>query len=234
MNCKDIADLAPLYLSGEMEQNARDLFRAHLDECRSCALQMEHQVAMDGRLRDAFSSALPDATAIEQTVRKHIAGERSRRWMMVAASAAAVLVASVLGYRTLRPERLFSDAAEDHRLEVVEHQPRRWRTDPAEIGKLAARYGLSNVSVPAGYRLEHAKMCGLDGEPALHLVYTNGVQEFSVFVLKPSGASRKNLHIVSVGNERLAAFQTERLEMIATGGSSDECLQLARAAAGAL
>ncbi len=234
MNCKDIADLAPLYLSGEMEQNPRDLFGAHLDECRSCALQMEHQVAMDGRLRDAFSSALPDATAIEQTVREHIAGERSRHWVIIAATAAAVLIASVLGYRTLRPERLFSDAAQDHRMEVVEHQPRRWRTDPAEIGKLAARYGLSNVSVPAGYRLERAKMCGLDGKPALHLVYTYGVQEFSVFVVKRTGAINKNPHIVSVGEDRLAAFQTERLEVIATGGSRDECLQFASVAASAL
>jgi anti-sigma factor RsiW len=232
MNCKDIADLAPLYLSGEMEQNPRDLFRTHLDECRNCAVQMEHQAAMDGRLRDVFSSALPDTAAIQQTIRGHIASERSRRWMMIAA--AAVLCASVLGYRTLRPERLFSDAAQDHRMEVVEHQPRRWRTDPAEIGKLAARYGLSNVNAPAGYRLEHAKMCGLDGEPALHLVYTNGLREFSVFVLKRSGASKKNPHIVSVGAEHLAAFQTERLEVIATGGSGEECLQFARTAANAL
>lgn len=250
MNCKDIAELAPLYLSGEISgaiyASQHDRFHAHLAECRNCTAQLERQVALDTRLRDAFSSELPDASTLEQSVRARIARDRSRRWTLVAASAAAVLFAALLGYRMLQPDRLFPDrlfydAARDHRMEVVEHQPRRWRTDPADIGKLTARYGLSNLSLiaPAGYRLERAKMCGLDGAAALHLVYTNGAQEFSFYVRTRTGAAdgllAKSLRTKSVGSENLARFQTDRLEaVIVTAGSSEECLQFAHIAAGVL
>jgi anti-sigma factor RsiW len=226
MNCKDIAELAPLYVSGELERGQADPFRAHLAECRSCAAQVQQLVAMDARLRDAFSSDLPDAARIEQSVRGRISRER---WIMLAAAAAALVFASILGYRALRPESLFADAARDHRLEVVEHQPRHWRTDPAEIEKLAARYGLSNMAVaPVGYRLEHAKMCGLDGKPALHLVYSNSAQEFSVFVQMRT-SSAEGLRAANVESENVAAFQTDRLKgVVVTAGSSGDCLEFTR------
>jgi anti-sigma factor RsiW len=233
MNCKDIAELAPLYLSAEIEDGRRDLFQAHLAECRSCAGQLASQATLDARLRDAFSSDLPDAAALNQSVGSRIARERSRRWALVAASAAVLLFAAGLAYRSLMPAPLFSDAARDHRMEVMDRQPRRWRTDPAEIDKLAARYGLSNLAAaaPAGYSLEHAKICGIDGKPALHLVYTNGVQEFSVYVRIGAGSARSH-RAVSVGSEHLASFQTGRLEaVIVTAGSSAECQQFARLAA---
>lgn len=236
MNCKDIAELAPNYLSGEIDGNQRDRFRAHLAECRSCAAHIERQAALDARLNDAFSSELPDVVALQQSVRARIARNRLRQWMLGAASAAAILFAALLGYRMLQPDRLFYDAERDHRMEVVEHQPRRWRTDPAEIGKLTARYGLSNLVLiaPAGYRLEHAKMCGLDGAAALHLVYTNGAQEFSFYVRTRTGAA-EGLRTKRVGSENLARFQTDRLEaVIVTAGSSEECLQFAHIAAGVL
>ena len=234
MNCRDIADLAPLHLSGELEVARRAAFDSHLSQCRSCARQMEQQVVMDARLAAALAAPLPDATALERSVRARIARERSHRWMF-AAAAALVLFAAVLGYRALRPPHLYADAALDHRLEVMEHQPRHWRTDPAEIQKLAAKYQLQDASAwaPAGYRLEHAKMCGVDGKPALHLVYTDGAREFSVYILRRTGAAPRNLHTVSIGQEHLAAFQTDRFEaVIATAESSAECLQFARIVAG--
>jgi hypothetical protein len=131
---------------------------------------------------------------------------------------------------------LYADAALDHRLEVMEHQPRRWRTDPVEIAKLAARYPLPDLArlAPAGYTLEHAKMCGLEGQPALHLVYTNGAQEVSVFVRGRTGAA-KAIHAVRVGSEHLAGILTDRLEaVVATSGSADDCLKFAQSAAAML
>jgi anti-sigma factor RsiW len=233
MNCRELEELAPLYLSGELEEDRKVLFHTHLAECRSCAQQMEQQAAMDARLRKALCTGLPYAGEIERSVWGRIARERSRRWMFLAA-AAALLIAAVMAYR-MRPERLYADAALDHRREVTERQPRRWRTDPAEIEKLAARYDLADVAAlaPAGYRLEHAKMCGIDGQPALHLVYTNGAREFSVFVRPGGGVEPVSAH--SVGSEHLARFRTARHEaVIVTDGSSGECLQFARFAAAAL
>jgi anti-sigma factor RsiW len=229
MNCADIEEFAPLYLSGELEEGRRAQFVAHLAQCRGCAVEMEQQARWDAQLRQA-STELPDAAAVERSVRVSIL--RLRAWRF-AAVAAVVVLAAILGYRVLRPEpvsRLYADAALDHRLEVMEHQPRRWRSDPAEIEKLAARYKLPDVAAlaPAGYRLEHAKMCGIDGKPALHLVYTNGSREFSVYV-RGRTAGDGALRAVKVGTEHLAAFQTDRVEaVIATDGSSGECLQFAR------
>ena len=233
MNCREIEELAPLYLSGEIAEGKSALVRAHLAQCWNCALQMNQKIALDARLREA-ASQLPDATAVGRSVRGRIGAER---FGLMTAAAAIVLFAAILSYRTLRPEpvgRLYADAALDHRLEVMEHQPRHWRSDPVEIEKLAARYDLQNVGAlaPAGYRLEHAKMCGIDGKAALHLVFTNGTQEVSVYVRPRSGTSRRSApRTVKVGSEQLAEIQTDRLEaVIATAGSSGECLRFAHVA----
>lgn len=227
MNCREIEEFAPLYLSGELEEDRRALFRAHLAQCRRCAAEMDQHAALDARLRDALLE-LPDAARVERSVQGRVV--RQRVWRFAAVAAAAVLVVA-FGYRMLRPvSRLYTDAALDHRLEVTEQQPRRWRSDPVEIEKLAARYQLSNVAAlaPQGYRLEHAKMCGIDGKAALHLVYTNGSREVSVYVRARSGANR-NLHEVRLGPEELVEFQTDRLEaVVVTAGSSGECLEFAR------
>jgi anti-sigma factor RsiW len=234
MNCKEIEELAPLYLSGELEEDRKVLFHTHLAECRSCARQMEQQSAIDARLRKALCAGLPYAGELQWSVSRDIARERLRRWMLLAV-AAAVLIGAVLGYRTLRPEKLYRDAALDHRLEVVEHQPRHWRTDRAEIDKLAARYQLHDVAAlaPAGYRLEHAKMCGLDGQPALHLVFTNGVQEVSLFVRSRTGGG-SGISSTGAGDLYLASFQNDRIQIIATGGASGDCLRFVRSAASVL
>lgn len=228
MNCREIGELAPLYLSGEMGQSDRDLFRAHLAQCMSCASELERQAALDARVREALE--LPDAALVTRAVRGHIA--RKRIWR-VAAVAAAILIAFVASWE-LRPKpvaRLYADAALDHRLEVMEHQPRRWRSDPAEIERLAARYQLHDAAAlaPEGYRLEHAKMCGIDGKPALHLVYTNGNREYSVFVRARSEDSVPAA--VRIGAEQLASIRTDRLEaIVVSAGTSAECSELARSA----
>jgi anti-sigma factor RsiW len=230
MNCGDVGEFSALYLSGELAAEQRALFDAHLARCRGCAAEMECQTALDALLREGSSEML-DATGVLASVRKRIRAERFRQ---VAGVAAAIVFAALLGYWALRPKpvaRLYSDAALDHKLEVREHQPRRWRTDPAEILKLAGRFQLADVATlaPSGFHLEHAKMCGIDGKPALHLVYTDGRQEFSMFVRALSG-SDKTLHTVRVGSENLAEFRTDRLEAVVVS-SDAECLEFARFAA---
>jgi anti-sigma factor RsiW len=230
--------LAPLYLSGELEEDRKVLFHTHLAECRSCAQQVQQQESMDARLRKALCAGLPDAGKLQRSVSRQIAQKRAEWWQLIAAVAAALLIAAVLRYGLYRPgpgARLFTEVTRDHQQEVTEHQPRHWRTDPVEVDKLAARYQLHDVTslAPAGYRLEHAKMCGIDGQPALHLVYTNGVQEISLFVLLQTGRDR-GISATGVGNVHLAAFQNERIRIIATGGAWGDCLQFVRVAASVL
>ena len=237
MNCREIDELAPLYLSGELEEPQRDHFREHLAQCRTCASQINRDVALDERLRQAVTAELPDVTAVERSVRGRMRAEHVRRLALMAAVAAVFVFAAILGYRALRPVgRVFADAALDHRLEVIEHQPRHWRSDPAEIEKLAARYELRDAGAlaPAGYRLVHAKICGIDGKPALHAVFTNGNQEVSVYV-RTRSAHGDAVRTVKIGSEQLASVHSDRFEaVIATDGSSGECLRFARSAKSAL
>ena len=234
MNCADIAELTPLYLARELSAPELRAFEAHLNACGSCAEEIELQVAMDARLRASVGSGTPETTALDQAVRRQIrliSLARRRRFM----AAAAAIVLSVAGstWWLTRMPRIYADAARDHRLEVVEHQPRGWRSGLADVNDLAGRFGLSGVDVrrlaPADYRLEHAKICRLDGEPALHLVYANSAREVSLYVRRPSlTPSGQSL----VGKEYVDVFHTARFSVIVvSAGSRDECWKFAQAAA---
>lgn len=226
MNCREVEEKAPLYLSGELDASDRASFEGHLAGCQSCAAEVAAAFAMDTRVREA-SSELPDASRVQSAVRRRIVERRRRSWWQAAAVAAA-LVAAFLLYKPSPAARVLTDAAKDHAAEVTQHQPRRWRTSAQDIAALAARYQLTdlNALAPEGYRLEHAKMCGLDHQPALHLVYTNGSQEYSVYV-RSRLWSDNGVH----ASGSTVSYQNDRVAIIATGNSSAECLKFAEAAA---
>jgi hypothetical protein len=83
---------------------------------------------------------------------------------------------------------------------------------------------------PVGYRLEHGKLCRLDGRPFLHLVYTDGANEVSVFLRQwdsePStGIARETvnnsvLYTVDIGPEHLGFFQTRQLTAVVVSDQS--------------
>ena len=203
---------------------------------------------MDARLRAAFSEEPPDASAVQLAVRKHIAEQQRRHWMRawVVVGLAAAVILAVVGYGAFRRTggtNVYADLAQDHRREVVDRQPRHWRSAPEELDPLIARYGVTDRMVaglaPSGYRLEHAKTCLMAGKPVLHMVYSDGSREFSVYVRKQSGAGVRS-GSASVGSEQgaseqVAVFHRDGFEAaVVTVGSSAECMQLARRAASAL
>jgi len=118
---------------------------------------------------------------------------------------------------------------------VVQHQPRRWRSARPEIELVTARFGLSQSQAagmaPSGYRLERAKVCGLAGAPVLHLVYTDGAREVSVFVRRNDSGAGWNLSPASAGAEYLDPVRTEHYSaVILSQGSRTECLPFERSA----
>src|SRR5580693_2811893 len=147
---------------------------------------------MDAQLRDAILAEPIDATPLDEHIRKQIAAEVNRRSIQrgkwIAAAAIAAMLAIAVGGYVVMPNRgraaMCADAARDHRVEVVEHQRRTWLTDAAAIEALASRRGLSAPAAiaPMGYRLERGKLCRLGGRVFLHLVYSNGVREFSLYL----------------------------------------------------
>jgi hypothetical protein len=191
---------------------------------------------IDAQLRAAFTEELPDASAIQVAVRKRIAAERFRR-LAALASAAAILLA-VVGYAVFASTRganVYGDLAKDHRREVMDGQPRDWKTNGAEMALLIAYYEVSPAMVngfaPSGFHLEHAKTCGMAGKPVLHLVYSDGSRKVSVYVRKRSGPPIRT-GSTSIDAEEVTAFTHDGFDAaVVTVGSSAECQAWARHAA---
>jgi len=239
MNCADISEQAPLYLSHELSGPELRAFETHLDGCRTCAEEIELQISIDARLRASIGAEIPNTAELDQAVRRQIqmiSLTRRRRFMTVAA-AIVFLVAGSAWWFTRVP-RIYADAARDHQAEVIEHQPRRWRSELAEVNALAARFGLPASSVaalgPAGSILVHARICRLDGKPVLHLVYQSGTREISLFVRRNDGGAATNTPVL-VGREYVEAFRTTRFSaIVVAAGSRTECLHFAQTAAAVL
>jgi anti-sigma factor RsiW len=226
-----------------MHADERKRFAAHLAVCPVCDREIEADAMMDQRVARALLAESPQTARIEQAVRKRIAAEGTRRrWLALGAIAAGALIAIAGAYWWLRPAApapgWYADAARDHRVEVIEGQPRRWRTDALEIEQVAAQSGLSPGQAAglaaAGYRLERAKICGLAGERMLHLVFSDGARRYSVYVGRHQ-STQDPVRVEQRGSEEVAGFETGQYRAaVVSQGAAAECRELARAAAARL
>jgi len=239
MNCSDISKFAPLYLAGELEAARAERFSAHLRNCPACKRELGQQTAYDELLRTSVLAEHIDSSGVDQRVRAGIsAGGRttSHRWMFTAAAVAAALLLAIVGFRVTvssRTKPLYAAAARDHRMEIVDRQPRKWLTDYASIGRLAGREGLSgSVAVdfaPAGYHLAQGKLCLLDGRVFLHLVYMNETGDFSLFLRRSDDAAIAGIQAETFSAEHVAGFQHGQLKaLIVTEQAGDSVLRLAQ------
>lgn len=193
----------------------------------------------DSLLREIVLAEAIDSSRVERNVRQAIARE-SRRWLFAAAGIAAVLVLAVVGIRTVRSPRsvpVYAAAARDHRLEIVDGQPRQWFMDRISIEGIARSEGvpasLLDAITPAGYHLAKGKICRLDGQLFLHLVYVNGENNYSVF-LRPGDGVRR-LHAETQGSEHVAGFEAHQVvALVVTEQPGDAAERLARSAAAIL
>jgi len=108
LNCSDIAELAALHFSGELDPPHATAFAAHLEACPSCARQIRQQADLDARLYEALVREEIDATALGRSVRERIAREpRGLRYGRLARggfwqpAAALLLVITAAGYRSV-------------------------------------------------------------------------------------------------------------------------------------
>ncbi len=240
MNCSDISELAPLYVAVELDAKRATEFDAHLKTCSSCFRELETQARLEARLREMLLAEDVDVTRVNRRIREMLANESleaavkrvappRRRWAAAAMGIAAAFLLAAAGYLLVpgRVSPVYADAAEDHQTEVIEHSPRRWLSDPAQIATLAQKQGI-NVAVPgeltSGFRLGRARICRLDGRLYLHTVYTDGMHEFSLFLRtrddeKLNAAIRgfangRLLRECASGNEHLASFATAHLNAV--------------------
>ncbi len=261
MNCSDITEFAPLYISAELDSRRAGEFDAHLKSCPACMGELETQARLDERFREALLTEKIDVSRVNRRIRELIAAEssgpvaapslpRPRRWMAASMGIAAAFLLLAAGYRLLpgRVARVYADAGRDHQLEVVEQQPRPWITDPEKIAALAEQQGIPG-SVPleldSSYHLERAKICRLDGRLFLHLVYSDGSREFSLFLRQRDGqhltgairgfSNGRLLRASSAGSENISSFESSHLmAMVATDQPADAALRFAKAASAVL
>jgi len=238
MTCKDVAALSPLYLSGELDSSCAAEFEGHLEACANCAREIRELKEMDARLRGAILAEPLETYGLDRWVRENVARRGYWRGVSSAASIAAALLIAGIFYRvSLSAAKVYTDAAMDHRREVVERQARRWISDGAAIEAMALGQGVATSAIHApesgGYRLERAKLCRLNGRIFLHLVYTDAGRECSIFLRQREGEPVSGP--VNAGDrqgEHLAAFRTKALTaVVVTEQSRDVALQLARIAA---
>lgn len=264
MTCGEIADLASLYITGELDAQRAAEFDAHLKGCLACMRELERQSRLDVRLRETILAEETNAVRVDRRVRELIAAEaagetlpqlqpHSRRWVIPAVSmAAAALILIALGYHALlgtRVARVYADAARDHNVEVVQQQPRTWLSESAKIVALAEKQGIAPSALAAlssgAYHLNRGRLCFLDGRIFLHLVFSDGVQEFSVYLRQRDAkalpgpvreiSNGKPLCTSDIGSEHVASIETAQLTaLVVTDRSSDTALNFARFASSVL
>jgi anti-sigma factor RsiW len=253
MNCKEIDTFYALYCSGELDSSRALNFVEHLRTCKRCAGHVDQQLRLDAALRSSVLSGEIDTSALDERIHDRIANEhRFRRpGLAVAAGITAAFLLSVVTYRTVfvsQPPPVCVDAARDHLNEVTLRQPRHWISDPAAVAELARLNGVAksvvNVLAPEGYRLEHAKLCRLNKQIFLHLIYANGRRNISIYVRSRKdelvsgevrSASGRSVYEVDAGREHIAYFQAGQLTaLLVTDESREAALSFAQSAARAL
>jgi len=172
---------------------------------------------LDQRLRQSVLSEEVDASRIESVVRNHIQGNRWRAFLW--AAAALIVVAAGLSYRVFYTDPLpaiCAAAQQDHQREIVNGAPRRWLTEDSAIRSLAETQGISAQAVAAlsstGYRLERARLCFLEKQVFLHLVYARDGSEYSVFLHSPDKSEDRGNS--PRGGAKVAYLQTPRVTAV--------------------
>jgi hypothetical protein len=178
---------------------------------------------LDQRVRAAVLSEQLDTSRVELAIRDRIRRRHVPGWAVAAAAVMAMLLAGVLSYRTFLKEQtppICVAAAHDHEREIIKAEPRQWLTTLSAIESLAEKQGVPASAIAAldttGYSLERGRLCFLNRQIFLHLVYTRNGDEISVY-LKPRGSDFPldgSVRQASIGPEDLAYFQTDRLTAV--------------------
>lgn len=176
MNCRDVKDLIPCYLSGELDQDRTRALEKHFLSCEPCARAVEADRWTDEAVRRACESMSVDAQGVIARVQQRL--NRDGNWWLPAlfwghrrlafATCGVLAVALVLVIRLTREESLLEAAAEHHRHEVIEHAPRDWYEGEAQAQLFRAagitRDEIADLIKETGFELVRARECNLLGD----------------------------------------------------------------------
>lgn len=257
MECREVETLEPLYMGSELPQSEKQRLDAHLLDCTECSRAYEMAVALDDLLRDTVVHRRIDESKVISTVRTQIASERpaknrTKAWVLALVPLMAILLLTAGAYLIVRqverPANLFTDAVADHFQEVTQRLPVEWTTDPAVMRKLLEDWvkdpSIADSLTPPGFHLSRMRLCELMNRNYLHLVYSNGGQDLSVFLRRRDGESLPGqevqqlnnshsnastgvatLHMARHGQVEVAGFQTPVVTVLFVGNIEKNALQ---------
>jgi anti-sigma factor RsiW len=256
MNCSEATYMMPLYESSELDARGMAEFELHLQQCLSCAREVEQLRALDDVLRNAFAEQQEDSQALRARFWQqfsHVARFRRvlfKQSVKLKAIAAMLLVGTIAGLSYFveqhTTQTIYASAADDHDEEVVRRVPvEGWFNTPVEIERLAStQLGDSDIIFkfrPSDYHLSRARVCDLLGKLYVHLVYQNGSREISVFLRRKDSelpgvivetVKGCGLHAESTGRLEVVGFQSVKFTVLMVSDLfREENLRLAREAA---
>lgn len=237
MRCHEAEGLLAPQFSENLEPAIQRELALHLDGCAVCRARLQQEYELDRLITGAVNRATPTADDLVARIEQRLEGKRGWRflpwqwrWPALAGAAAVVLLCAVVLTRFSASNSMHAlclDAVDDHRTEVVLHEPRRWHSSN-EINDLVRRT-VPEAQIPqtiAGLPLQKGRICGLLQAQALHLVYGNGAQQVSVFFMLrrdlpsdslPVPNSGKRLHQENDGGIGVASFAGDGLGVVVVG-----------------
>lgn len=197
---------------------------------------------IDEQLRQALYAETPDASGVVAAVRTRIRQDelrkaRQRLWIGIAAVAVLTAGAGASWVVSRRAEpthveaKISAAAVRDHRVEVMQNSPRRWKSSIPAMQPLLEQYrvGWPDVQslLPVGFVLAKAKECKIDGQPALHMVFSDGSHDLSVFV-RTSGLGSV-LPPANLDGAEVAGFQRGNISgIVVAAGAPGLCAEAVR------
>ena len=242
MNCKELDRKSTFYFSHELDPQQSADFLAHLESCSSCAAQVRQQQELDHLLRSTVLNQEMDTRALEFRIRRELTTTPPRRTVfsprlaLIAAGLSLFAVLGLLSSNWLRATRessaICADAIVDHRVEVTENAPRKWTADLARIASTSQKAIGTQINpeqlAPSGYHFERARICSLLDKRYVHMVFSNGNQEISMFVRTRDGATiralswwnSRRLYQDVLGNTHVARFDGQKFSFVLVGDDS--------------
>ena len=193
MNCTYSEQVTDAYLSGDIENPE---WRTHLSLCPECATKLRAESDFDLVIKHAVNEERLHTRQLEAHVRRALWNASPwkspvmvvMRYSIAATAIFATLLIATFGYAKGRMDlsATCGDAVDDHQEEVIGKAPRKWRVEDKDVEALAQRLvGDPHVAqrvAPAGYHLVGARVCVLHGKRYMHVDYSDGTNQLSLFL----------------------------------------------------
>jgi anti-sigma factor RsiW len=199
MNCEQ-RDKANLYVDGEMEPAAQQVFAGHLENCGECSAAVLEQQELKKAVRVAGKrfSAPPELYAAAH--RQLSTQTRSRSWWRWAMVPLAVLVLAIVTYVAIpgrRVDPMLSGLVDQHVTTLASSNPvdivnsNHHVVKPWFQGRLPFTFNMPEVA-GTDFQLIGGKEVFVNQRPGAQLLYLAGQHKISIFIFQAPGSGTRS------------------------------------------